>query len=115
LKFMLEWTGPSPHYRPVGVWVEDGANVLVAFASKHDSAEDAREVMVRMKQVDVVPRDFLEHHLDGLPPQLGDRGPIFDTDRYKTVAECAEAVIGHIRGAWDNGKRRWTKDIVVLT
>ena len=115
MRFMLEWTGPRPHYRPVGVWVEDGANVLVALASNTASAAEAREIMVRMKNVDVLPRDFLEHHLDGLPPQFGDRGPIFDTDRFKTVAECAEAVVDHIREFWDNSARRWTKDIVVLT
>jgi len=112
---MLEWTGPQPHYRPVGVWVEDGAAVQVAFVGRHESAEDAREVMVRMKQVDVLPRGFLEFHLDGLAPQLGDRGPIFDTDRFKTVAQCVAAVLDHIRSHWNNAERRWTKDIAVLT
>ena len=114
MRFMLEWTGPSPHYKPVGVWVEDGASIKVAFIGRHESAEAAREVMVRMKQVDVLPADFLEFHLDGLPPQIGDRGPIYSTDRFKTVSECAAAVVEFIREHWDNAGRRWTKDVEAL-
>ena len=82
----MEWSGPRPHYRPVGVWVEDGANMTVAFTSPVASGAHARDVMARMQTEEVIPRDFLEFHFDGLPPQLGDRGPIYDTDRYKTVA-----------------------------
>ena len=112
---MLEWSGPRPHYRPVGVWVEDGANVVVAFTSNVESGSHAREVMGRMNAVDVVPPDFLEFHLDGLPPQFGDRGPIFETERYKTVSECAGAVTDFIKREWDGKGRRWTKDIEALT
>ena len=115
MRFMLEWSGPKPHYRPVGVWVEDGASVVVAFTANVASGAHAREVMARMGPADIVPPDFLEFHLDGLPPQFGDRGPIYETDRFKTVTECAEAVVGHIREAWDNGARRWTKDVEILT
>ena len=81
-----------------------------------ESGSHARSVMAAMKPADRIPRDFLEFHLtDTLPPQLGDRGPIYETDRYKSVADCADAVLSHIRGSWDNAERRWTKDLAVLT
>ena len=115
MRFMLEWTGPRPHYRPVGVWVEDGAKFLVAFTSPVESGSHARSVMAAMAPADRIPRDFLEFHADSLPPQLWDRGPIYDTDRYKSVVDCADAVVSHIRGSWDNAERRWTKDLAVLT
>jgi hypothetical protein len=112
---MLEWTGPKPHYRPVGVWVEDGASLVVALTVPVESASSAREIAAAMHHVDVIPEGFLEFHSDRLPPQLGDRGPIFDTDRYKTVQDCAAAVVEHIRKSWDNAERRWTTDVHVLT
>jgi len=117
MRFMIEWTyGPQEHYRPVGVWVDDGANMTVAFTSPVASGGHARDVMARMQGEAVIPRDFLEFHVtDTLPPQMGDRGPIYDTDRYKTVAQCADAVVRHIRESWDNDARRWTKDLAVLT
>lgn len=114
MRFMVEWTGPSPHYRPVGVWVEDGVNFVVAFVTPVDSGDAARQVMAAMKPAELIPDDFLDFHSDRLPPQLGDRGPIFETDRFKTVSECAEAVIEFIREEWDNSARRWKVAVEVL-
>jgi hypothetical protein len=111
LRFMLEWAGPNPHYRPVGVWVEDGASFVVAFTETGEIGEHARGVMAAMKAADVIPPDFLEHHIDGLPVSQGDRGPIFETDRYKTVSECAAAIASFIRASFDDKARRWTRDI----
>ncbi len=110
MRVMIEWAGPRPHYRPVGVWVEDGATFVVAFTSPKDG-HHARDVMVRMKQADLIPDDFLEFHEDGLPPQFGDRGPIYETERYKTVHDAASAIIEHIRQEWDNQGRRWESNI----
>ena len=114
MRFMLEWTGPGPHYRPIGVWVEDGATVPRRLHLSGGEREP-RSVMAAMAPADRTPRDFLEFHADSLPPQLGDRGPIYETDRYKSVADCADAVLSHIRDSWDNAERRWTKDLAVLT
>lgn len=111
---MLEWTGPSPHYRPVGVWVADSAQVVVAFTSPVESGAHARSVAAKMKDADTIPRDFLEHHEQGLPASVGDRGPIYETDRFRTPSECAAAVVDFIRDYWDNRARRWLKDIEYL-
>ena len=67
-----------------------------------------------MQGEDVVASDFLEVHEDNLPPQFGDRGPIYETTRYKTPAECAAGVVDFIRKHWNNEERRWTKDIEFL-
>lgn len=112
---MFEWTGPKPHYRPVGVWVEDGVSLVVAFTAPVKSGSAAREVAAAMHHVDVLPDGFLEFHSDRLPPQLGDRGPIFETDRFKTVQDCAAAVVEYIRNEWDNVGRRWETGVHVLT
>ena len=111
---MLEWTGPSPHYRPVGVWCEDGTQVVVAFAEPVKSGDHARAVAAASQHDDVLVPDFLEHHEGSLAPQFGDRGPIYETTRYKTPAECAAGVVEFIRQHWDNKARRWTKDIEAL-
>lgn len=114
MRLMIEWTGPSPHYRPVGAWAENGSELVVAFTSPVESGDHARSVAAAMQQEDVIPPDFLEHHEQSLAAYVGDRGPIYETKRYKTPAEAAGAVVQFIRDHWDNDARRWTKDIESL-
>jgi hypothetical protein len=115
MRLMIEWTGPSPHYRPVGVWVENGVELVVAFAEPVPSGDHARSVAAHMRRADAIAPDFLAHHEHSLAPQMGDRGPIYETSRYKTPSEAAAAGVEFIRAHWDNDARRWKVDPETLT
>ena len=113
---MFEWAArpQGEGYTPVGVWVEDGVTLVVDFLPGAPGAAAARDVAARMEQADTIPEDFLERWASSGGPQV-DRGPIYQTDRYRTPRQLATAVLGFVREEWDEASRRWLTDPAALT
>lgn len=96
----------SPHYEPVGVWVQGpgpGLDVVMGYVESDDPAvlearDEADWVLNRLVENGVreLPVDFLEYHRQTLSPYRGTRGPVIDTDQYQTTEECARLCIERI-------------------
>lgn len=93
----------SPHYEPVGVWVQGpgpGLDIVMEYIKSDDpvvieARDEADWVINRLVENGVreLLADFLEYHQQTLSPYRGSRGPITATDEYMSSEACARAIL----------------------
>ncbi|MHB1462029.1 MAG: hypothetical protein ACYC1M_12160 [Armatimonadota bacterium] len=103
LSYMTEFTlrdrDTSPHYEPIGVWVQGygaGLDIVMEYLPGNAEAQDEADwVLNRLveKGVKSLPEGFLEYHRATMSPYRGMRGEIVDTDEYATAEQCAARVL----------------------
>lgn len=93
----------SPHYEPVGVWVQGpgpGLDIIMEYIESDDPAviearEEADWVINRLVENNVreLLADFLDYHRQTLSPYRGSRGPVIETQQFASAQECARVVL----------------------
>ena len=93
----------SPHYEPVGVWVQGpgpGLDIVMEYLESDDpvvleAREEADWVINRLVENGVreLPADFLEYHRQTLSPYRGSRSAIVTTDEYLSAEACAAKIL----------------------
>lgn len=104
--------GGSPHYEPVGVWVQGpgpGLDIVMEYIESDDpvvieAREEADWVINRLVENGVreLPADFLEYHRQTLSPYRGSRSVVTQTDDYPAPEACARAMLEKIRSTARN-------------
>ncbi|OQA84774.1 MAG: hypothetical protein BWY28_02825 [bacterium ADurb.Bin236] len=106
IRYIIEYKRPDPNkwdFIPIGVWahgVDDRSAFEVGYVSGFDAEEwDAQCVVNRIVEQGIreLPEDFLERHRDAVPVYLGSRTIVFESDKYGSVTELVDDVIGQIR------------------
>lgn len=100
LRYMIEYAlrdrDTSPHYEPIGVWVQGpgpGLDIEMAYLPGNEEyQEEADWVINRLVENDIksLPDDFLEYHRSTMSPYLGMRGEPVETEEYASMGECAK-------------------------
>ncbi|MEN6521119.1 MAG: hypothetical protein ABFD46_08225 [Armatimonadota bacterium] len=103
LRYMVEYAlrdrDTSPHYEPIGVWVQGpgpGLDILMEYLPGNDDAqEEADWVINRLVEngVKSLPEDFPEYHRAAMSPYRGMCGEISETEEFVTAEECATRVL----------------------
>ena len=93
----------SPHYEPVGVWVQGpgpGLDIVMEYVESDDpvvleAKEEADWVMNRLVENGAkdLPADFLEYHRQTLSPYRGSRGPVLEANDYESSDACAPSIM----------------------
>lgn len=103
LKYMIEYTLRDrirePRYEPIGVWVQGpgpGLDLVIEFLPGNaDAEEDAQWVVNRLVEQGVrsLPDDFLAYHQGTLSQYRGMRGPVLETDKHFSAADCVKTIL----------------------
>lgn len=103
LRYMIEYAlrdrDTSPHYEPIGVWVQGpgpGLDIEMAYLPGNDEyQEEADWVINRLVENDIksLPDDFLEYHRSTISPYRGMRGEIVETEQYTSLVECVRLAL----------------------
>jgi hypothetical protein len=93
----------SPHYEPVGVWVQGpgpGLDIVMEYIESEDpvvleAREEADWVINRLVENGVreLPADFLEYHRQTLSPYRGSRSDVYTDNEFVSVEECAGSIL----------------------
>lgn len=103
LRYMIEYAlrdrDASPHYEPIGVWVQGpgpGLDIIMEYLpGNEDAQEDSDWVINRLVENDIksLPEDFLDYHRQTMSPYRGMRGQIVETEEFPSSEACAAAVL----------------------
>ena len=105
IRYFIEYKRPDPNkweLIPIGVWahgVDDRSAFEVGYVPGNDAEEwDAQCVVNRIVEQGIreLPGDFLEQHRDGISIYLGSRTKVEETDKYGSMTELVEDVLGQI-------------------
>jgi len=106
IRYFIEYKRPDPNkweFIPIGVWahgVDDRSAFEVGYVPGFNAEEwDAQSVINRIVEQEIMelPEDFLERHRDAVPVYLGSRTKISETDKYGSVTELVNDLLGQIR------------------
>lgn len=103
LRYMIEYAlrdrETNPHYEPVGVWVQGpgpGLDIVMEYMPGNEKAQDEADWIINWlveSNIKSLPEDFLEYHRATMPPYLGMRGEIVETEVYTMAEGCVAGVL----------------------
>lgn len=81
-------------YRPIGVWAVGGGEIATRFFEVFKQrANTARAIANKATKVD---KGLLEYIADTTSAYVANHGPIKETRKYDSPAECADAILREI-------------------
>ncbi len=102
IEFELRGRIGSPHYVPIGAWVQGsgpGIDLVIRFRPGHEKAlAEAEKVLDRLEEngMRALPDGFLQYHQQTISPHWGMRGEVQQTDEFGSAAACAQSLLRQI-------------------